>query len=165
MLSIILKIHFSKEFNHFLLVGGNPYTTTSIYSLIHYLEKKWGIFLQGGTGELVEKLTELMERHGIIIKYNTEVEKLSSAITELHALTPKQMKNNVRQYNCNADPPVVYKNLLKVNQEQSMGLKKWFPSRLTNYSIIYMYSLAPQLNMKSCTPYYLANRALRRTFK
>ena len=30
---------------------------------------------------------------------------------------------------------MVYKNLLKVNQEQSMGLKKWFPSRLTNYSM------------------------------
>ena len=29
---------------HPLLVGGNPYSTTSIYSLIHYLEKKWGIF-------------------------------------------------------------------------------------------------------------------------
>jgi len=28
---------------HPLLVGGNPFTTTSIYGLILYLEKKWGI--------------------------------------------------------------------------------------------------------------------------
>ena len=27
---------------HPLLVGGNPFTTTSIYALIHYLERKWG---------------------------------------------------------------------------------------------------------------------------
>ena len=30
---------------HPLLVGGNPFTTTSIYGLILYLEKKWGIHL------------------------------------------------------------------------------------------------------------------------
>lgn len=27
---------------HPLLVGGNPFSTTSIYALIHYLERKWG---------------------------------------------------------------------------------------------------------------------------
>ena len=122
---------------HPLLVGGNPYSTTSIYSLIHYLEKKWGIFFcKGGTGELVEKLTELMERHGIIIKYNTEVEKLSvsdNRVTCAYTKTNEKIKfDNII---CNADPPMVYKDLLKVNQERSMGLKKWFPSRLTNYSM------------------------------
>ena len=30
---------------HPLLVGGNPFTTTSIYGLILYLEKKWGILI------------------------------------------------------------------------------------------------------------------------
>ena len=29
---------------HPLLVGGDPHTTTSIYALIHYLERKWGVF-------------------------------------------------------------------------------------------------------------------------
>ena len=38
---------------HPLLVGGNPFTTTSIYALIHYLERKWGVFFcMGGTGKL-----------------------------------------------------------------------------------------------------------------
>ena len=27
-----------------LLLGGNPITTTSIYNLIHFLERKWGVF-------------------------------------------------------------------------------------------------------------------------
>ena len=29
---------------HPLLVGGDPHTTTSIYALIHYLERKWGVY-------------------------------------------------------------------------------------------------------------------------
>ena len=29
---------------HPLLVGGNPFDTTSIYALIHYLERKWGVY-------------------------------------------------------------------------------------------------------------------------
>ena len=33
---------------HPLLVGGNPFTTTSIYGLILYLEKKWGIHYSMG---------------------------------------------------------------------------------------------------------------------
>ena len=39
---------------HPLLVGGNPFTTTSIYGLILYLEKKWGIhYSMGGTGQII----------------------------------------------------------------------------------------------------------------
>ena len=39
---------------HPLLVGGNPFTTTSIYGLILYLEKKWGIhYSMGGTGNIL----------------------------------------------------------------------------------------------------------------
>ena len=42
---------------HPLLVGGDPHTTTSIYALIHYLERKWGVFFcMGGTGKIVSEL-------------------------------------------------------------------------------------------------------------
>ena len=44
-----------------LLVGGNPFQTSSIYNLIHYLERKWGVFFaKGGTGALVDALEQLM---------------------------------------------------------------------------------------------------------
>ena len=33
---------------HPLLVGGNPYTTTSIYLLVQYLEWKWGVYYGDG---------------------------------------------------------------------------------------------------------------------
>ena len=39
---------------HPLLVGGNPFDTTSIYALIHYLEREWGVFFcMGGTGKII----------------------------------------------------------------------------------------------------------------
>ncbi len=54
---------------HPLLVGGNPFSTTSIYALIHFLERNWGVyFSMGGTGKLVVELTNLLERNGVNIK-------------------------------------------------------------------------------------------------
>ena len=42
---------------HPLLVGGNPFSTTSIYTLILFLEKKWGIhYSMGGTGKVDKAL-------------------------------------------------------------------------------------------------------------
>ena len=60
-----------------LLVGGNPFDTTSIYSLIHYLERKWGIqFAMGGTGALVEALAKLMAEVGITVRLSATVDEI-----------------------------------------------------------------------------------------
>jgi len=60
-----------------LLVGGNPFDTTSIYSLIHYLERKWGIqFAMGGTGALVSALETLMNEIGVEVKLNATVDQI-----------------------------------------------------------------------------------------
>ncbi|MEJ6558994.1 MAG: phytoene desaturase family protein, partial [Candidatus Thioglobus sp.] len=62
---------------HPLLVGGNPFKTTAIYTLIHYLERRWGVFFcMGGTGKLVEELAALMDRHGINIELNADVDEI-----------------------------------------------------------------------------------------
>ena len=62
---------------HPLLVGGNPFTTTSIYSLIPYLERKWGVhFPMGGTGALVRGLVDLIEGQGGRIRYGATVEEI-----------------------------------------------------------------------------------------
>ena len=47
--------HLRQAFSfHSLLVGGNPFRTSAIYTLIHALERKWGVFFpRGGTGCLV----------------------------------------------------------------------------------------------------------------
>lgn len=62
---------------HPLLVGGNPFRTTSIYSLIPYLERKWGVhFPIGGTGALVQGLVRLIEGQGNRVQYNATVAEI-----------------------------------------------------------------------------------------
>lgn len=62
---------------HPLLVGGNPFSTTSIYTLIAFLERKWGVhFPIGGTGALVRGLCDLIEGNGGTVRCNADVEKI-----------------------------------------------------------------------------------------
>lgn len=62
---------------HPLLVGGNPFDTTSIYSMIHYLEREWGVhYAMGGTAALVEALVRLIGEQGGKIHYETEVKEI-----------------------------------------------------------------------------------------
>lgn len=62
---------------HPLLVGGNPFSTTSIYALILFLERKWGVhFPMGGTGALVNGLCDLIEGQGGTIRLSTDVEEI-----------------------------------------------------------------------------------------
>ena len=59
---------------HSLLVGGNPFQTSSIYTLIHYLEREWGVhFPKGGTHALVRTLVKLFEELGGELKLSTPV--------------------------------------------------------------------------------------------
>jgi len=61
-----------------LLVGGNPFDTTCIYSLIHYLERRFGIFFaMGGTGAIVDALARLMDEVDIEIRLNTTVRRIN----------------------------------------------------------------------------------------
>ncbi len=61
-----------------LLVGGSPFDTTSIYGLIHYLERKWGVsYAVGGTGAIVSALGELMREEGVDVRLNTTVRSIS----------------------------------------------------------------------------------------
>ncbi len=62
---------------HPLLVGGNPFQSSSIYAMIHYLERRWGVhFAMGGTGALVEALVRLFEEMGGRLRLNAKVERL-----------------------------------------------------------------------------------------
>lgn len=62
---------------HPLLVGGNPFQTTSIYTLINFLERKWGVwFAKGGTGALVDGLVRLFEELGGELRLNTAVSEI-----------------------------------------------------------------------------------------
>ena len=63
---------------HPLLVGGNPFQSTSIYALIHTLEQKWGVwFAMGGTGALVDALVRLFTELGGTLRLDAEVAEVS----------------------------------------------------------------------------------------
>ncbi len=64
---------------HSLLVGGNPFATSSIYALIHALERTWGVwFPKGGTGALVRGMVRLFEDLGGTIRVNAEVDAIET---------------------------------------------------------------------------------------
>lgn len=57
-----------------LLVGGNPFKTSSIYALIHALERKGGVwFAKGGTGALIDGMVRLFEDLGGTLRLSTEI--------------------------------------------------------------------------------------------
>tara|TARA_B100001250_G_scaffold241891_1_gene207853 strand:- start:4898 stop:6355 length:1458 start_codon:yes stop_codon:yes gene_type:complete len=106
---------------HPLLVGGNPFSTTSIYGLILYLEKKWGIhYSMGGTGKIINGMEKLMLEENINIIKGHEVTDIISKDNKIIGVRLDNNKeisaNNVI---CNADPPAVYSGLIKSKNNSS----------------------------------------------
>jgi phytoene desaturase len=62
---------------HSLLIGGNPFETSSIYTLIHHLEREWGVFFpRGGTGALIQALVRLFRELGGELRLDCPVERV-----------------------------------------------------------------------------------------
>jgi phytoene desaturase len=84
---------------HSLLVGGNPFETSSIYTLIHYLERKWGVYFpRGGTGALVRALVRLYEELGGELRLRSpvlEVDLERSGRRTRHLVTSQQARREV----------------------------------------------------------------------
>lgn len=63
---------------HPLFVGGNPFSTTAVYCLISYLERRHGVhFSMGGTGSLVQGLVKLIRGQGGAVRCNAEVAQIT----------------------------------------------------------------------------------------
>ncbi len=111
---------------HPLLVGGNPFTTTSIYTLILFLEKKWGIhYSMGGTGNVVKALEKLMEEENIKIIKDAEVTEIISKNNRVEGVKINNSKIIKSDYIvCNSDPPNVYKKLIKSKDKYNFLFKQ-----------------------------------------
>jgi phytoene desaturase len=99
---------------HPLLVGGNPFDTTSIYALIHYLERKWGVhYAMGGMGAIVAALVRLMDWQGIQVKLGRTAEQLELVDERVRSLTLDDgTRRRADTFVMNADPPYVYRYLM-----------------------------------------------------
>ena len=124
---------------HPLLVGGNPFTTTSIYGLILYLEKKWGIhYSMGGTGNIIKGLEKLMMEEGIEIIKGQEVINIVSKKNKIEGVKLDNQKEiNANNVICNADPPAVYEKLL--NQTKTNSLFEWKQKRMEYSMGLFVY--------------------------
>jgi phytoene desaturase len=99
---------------HPLLIGGNPFDAPSIYAMIHYLERQWGVhYAMGGTGALVAGMGKLFEGLGGRIH-------LSSPVAQI--LAEKRRVKGIRLRSgeiiaadaivSNADVAYTYRNLI-----------------------------------------------------
>jgi phytoene desaturase len=119
-----------------LLVGGNPFRTTSIYLLIHWLERRWGVhYARGGTGALVRALMRLAEAQDVEIRLNTPVERIvvehgrTTGVVIGDGAATRTIHADVVV--ANADPTTVYRTMIPPHERplatrrpvrQSMGL-------------------------------------------
>jgi phytoene desaturase len=113
---------------HSLLVGGNPFDTSAIYTLIHYLEKKWGVFFaRGGTGALVGAMVRLYEELGGQLRLSEPVEHIT--VTEHAGNTVHRVKTGrtTEDYDMvvsNADVHHTYSRLYSGNAEALRRARK-----------------------------------------
>ncbi len=124
---------------HPLLVGGNPFTTTSIYGLILFLEKKWGIhYSMGGTGNIIKGLEKLMLEENITILKGSEVTKINLEDGKIKNIKLKNQKEiDADNVICNADPPAVYEELL--DNKKSNFIFKWKKERMEYSMGLFVY--------------------------
>ncbi|WP_052557133.1 phytoene desaturase [Enhygromyxa salina] len=119
---------------HPLLVGGNPFKTTSIYTLIAFLERKWGVYFpMGGTGTLIKGLVALIEDQGSELRLNTEVEQITveaGRATGVRLKSGEQLSADIVV--SNADSAFLYKNLVPAQYR-----RRWTDKKLerTRYSM------------------------------
>lgn len=97
-----------------LLVGGSPTRTSSIYLLIHWLERKWGVYYaKGGTGSLIRALTKVLGELGVEVRCNapvTEIEVTNGRTTAVRLESGERIETD--QVVCNGDPSFIYTRLV-----------------------------------------------------
>jgi len=105
---------------HPLLVGGNPFDTPSLYTLIVQFEKEWGVhYAIGGTGAIVEGLGKLFLDLGGKISLDSEVKEIRIEGRKVKGVvladgTFEEADHVV----CNGDVPFTYKNLIKAEHRR-----------------------------------------------
>jgi phytoene desaturase len=103
-----------------LLVGGNPFTTTSIYCLIHWLERKWGChFAQGGTTAIISAMVRLLGELGVEVMLNAPVEQIEvehGKAVAVRLADGRRLETGVVV--SNADPSMTYSKLIAAKHRQ-----------------------------------------------
>jgi phytoene desaturase len=99
---------------HPLLIGGNPFDTPSIYTLIVQFEKQWGVYYaKGGTGAIVDALGRLFAELGGAVYFNSEVQEI--LVDGRRVTGVRLVDGSVHQADvvvCNGDVAYSYRHLI-----------------------------------------------------
>jgi phytoene desaturase len=100
---------------HSLLVGGNPFAASSIYTLIHHLERTWGVFFpRGGTGALIGALTRLFEDLGGTLRLGFDVDRITTEGNRVTGVVARDGERvDAEVVVSNADVVHTYRTLLR----------------------------------------------------
>lgn len=114
---------------HPLLIGGNPFATTSILCLITFLERRWGVhFAMGGTGKIVEGMVKLIAGQGSQVRMNAEVASINVAANSRRAESVTLTSGEVIHADVvvsNADAAWTYRKLIAPEHR-----KRWTNKRI-----------------------------------
>jgi len=112
---------------HPLLIGGDPYRTTAIYTLIHAVEDQWGIWYPaGGMGALVSAIGRLLEMNGVAVRLSTRVTEIrveGRRATGVKTADGEAIRADLVV--ANADPPAVYRGLIPARNR-----RRWTDRRI-----------------------------------
>lgn len=114
--SFVKDPHLRQVFSfHSLLVGGNPFTSSSIYTLIHQLERRWGVFFaRGGTGAMVRALVRLFQDLGGTLRLDCPVDEIRTRNGRVVGLTAADgWSADFDAVASNADVVHTYRDLLR----------------------------------------------------
>lgn len=110
---------------HTLLVGGNPFETSSIYALIHALERQGGVwFAKGGTGALVAGMVRLLEDLGGRVVMNAEVDRIETSGGRATGVTVGGVTTPFDMVASNADVVHTYDKLLGDPKGRKLAAKR-----------------------------------------
>ncbi len=127
---------------HPLLIGGNPFDASCLYTLVHALEQKWGVhFAMGGTGALVRGMVECFTDIGGVIQMNTEVcqiavERATRRVTGVALVNGETITADAVV--CNGDVAMSYMKLVKpefrpANSDRKLKKKRYSMSLFVSY--------------------------------
>ena len=134
--------HLRQAFSfHSLLVGGNPFTTSAIYALIHALERNWGVwFPRGGTGALVNNgLIRLFQDLGGEVILNSPVKLIETKDSKVTGVLCENGKSYPADIVVsNADVMHTYGSLLK-NEPLAYSTMKSLKRKRYSMSLFVIY--------------------------
>ncbi len=114
---------------HPLLIGGNPFDSPSIYAMIHYLERHWGVhYAMGGTGAIVQAMAKLFGELGGKVRLDAEITEIIVDDTNQHKVKGVRLNDGtVHQADAvvsNADVAFTYRNLIPAKYRRKFTDRK-----------------------------------------